>query len=196
MAKPSKAAAKKPTAKKIVSGKPTAEAVAKIATKPRAKSKTPRGTPKGKGVVVGRNGGGRIGNPAFKPTDEQKKIVETHAACGTPQWLIAMELGITEPTLTKYFRFELDTGLLRVNARISACIAKQALNGCRTSQNNWMRGRGGWSNSLLLSTPPGQPLEMAAAPRNQDLKKLSVEELREYRRIQAKLEGVSDDRQL
>jgi hypothetical protein len=71
----------------------------------------------------------RIGNPKFAPTDEQRKFVETHAACGTPHWLIALELKIAESTLYQHFRYELDTGLLRLNARIGSLVAKQALNG-------------------------------------------------------------------
>ncbi len=190
---PKKATPKKPRASK--SRKPTAKAVKKIDTLP-PKKPSRRGTPKGKGVVAGRNGG-RIGNPKFKPTDEQRKIVETHAACGTPHWLIALELKITLPTLQKYFRYELDTGLLRVNARIGSLVAKQALTGDRPSQSLWLKSRGGWNDKLLLTTPAGQPIELAAVPRNPDLKRLSIEELQDYRRIQAKLEGVSeDDRQL
>lgn len=176
MAKPpTKAAAKKPRAKKTPAKKPDR-----------------RGTPKGKAVAVAPHGRGRIGNPEHVPTAEQRKIVETHAACGTPHWLIALELQITEPTLYKYYRQELDTGLLRVNARIASLIAKQALGGCKTSQIAWMKSRGGWAekNALILTGPGGGAVELAAVPRNPDLKKLSDEEAEFYLRVQAKLEGI------
>jgi hypothetical protein len=197
MAKAPTTAAKKPRVKLTKAGadKPVpAEKPQKTAKTKPGKPATRRGTPKGKAVVAARNGG-RIGNPKFAPTDEQRKFVETHAACGTPHWLIALEMKpspISETTLREYFRHELDTGLLRVNARIASLVAKQALSGCKTSQLAWLKSRGGWAekNALILTGPGGGAVELAAVPRNPDLKKLSTEEVEEYLRIQAKLEGI------
>jgi hypothetical protein len=188
MAKPPKPkkAAKKPA---TVSKNSPAKAVKKIDR---------RGTPKGKGTVTktGRGKAGRIGNPPFVATDEQRLVVRTHAACGTPHWLIAEIL--TPPcslsTLEKHFRNELDTGLLQVNARMASLIAKQALTGCRTSQRFWMQTRGGWGvkTTTELTGPDGGALQLAAAPRNPNLRLLSDEELEAYERFQAKLEGLPD----
>jgi hypothetical protein len=198
MAKPpKKAAAKKPRAankrKMPEQSQVRSPGVATSSKAPKVK-KDRRGTPKGKGVVVGRNGG-RIGNVKHVATDELKKLVETHAACGTPHWLIALEIGIAESTLYEHYRYQLDTGLLRVNARIGSLVAKQALNGDRASQSLWLKSRGGWTDKsqLVLSGPNGQPIELAAAPRNPDLKKLTDKESETYLRIQAKLEGVDLD---
>jgi hypothetical protein len=158
--KPPKAA-KKPRARK-----------AKIGAAQKAK-KDARGTPKGRGTVSAK--GGKIGNPPFVPTDEQRAIVRTHAACGTPHWLIA-EVGFTPPisvdTLTRHFRNELDTGLLQVNSRMASLIAKQGLGGCRTSQRLWMTTRGGWSvkSTQEFTGPDGGPIPVQGVPaRNPNL---------------------------
>lgn len=124
-----------------------------------AKEPDKRGTPKGRGTI--KANGGQIGNPPHKPSAEGRKIVETHAAVGTPHWAIAAELGISPDTLERHYRKELDMGLIRMNARIGSSIAKKALEGDADMQKFWLARRGGaaWANKQQLSTPPGQPLE-------------------------------------
>jgi hypothetical protein len=41
-----------------------------------------------------------------------RKIAETHAAVGTPHWAIAAEMGISEDTLERHYRRELELGLI------------------------------------------------------------------------------------
>lgn len=163
--------------------------IAPSAPKPRSDR---RGTPKGKGVVA--QNGGRIGNPPFEPTAEQAKIVETHAAVGTPQWLVAEELGVSEDTLQRHFRKELDRGLLRINARIGAQIAKQALAGCRTSQIFWMKTRGGYKSAatLELGGIGGAPIQHAVSA-DVDFSRLSREEKRALEALMIKAEAAGDD---
>ena len=49
-----------------------------------------------------------MGRPAFAPSAEQRKQVETMAGYGIPEEDIALVLGIDPKTLRKHFRLELE----------------------------------------------------------------------------------------
>lgn len=53
------------------------------------------------------------GRPAFKPTARDRQSVERMKACGEADETVAMSLGITLPTLKKYFASELEHGWAR-----------------------------------------------------------------------------------
>jgi hypothetical protein len=139
---------------------PKAKKPAKKPAPAKKRAADKRGTPKGGGSIKPKHGG-RIGNPPHEPTAELKKIAETHAAVGTPQWAIAEEMGISEDTLQRHYAKELRLGLIRMNARIGSAVAKKALEGSSEHERFWLARRGGqaWANKQELSTPPGQPLE-------------------------------------
>jgi hypothetical protein len=92
--------------------------------------KDKRGAPRGKGTVQAN--GGQIGNPPFEPTAEQRKLVESHAAVGTPHELIAELIinpatnePISSDTLTRHFRKQLDQGLAKMNSPGSAASSRR-----------------------------------------------------------------------
>src|SRR5271168_3845877 len=62
------------------------------------------------------------GQPPFQPTDRQRGQVEAMARYGIPQAEISRAVGISEPTLRKHFRGELDTGLTKANAQVGEFI--------------------------------------------------------------------------
>jgi hypothetical protein len=131
------------------------------AKKPTASKKRAdkRGTPKAKGTIKPKHGG-RIGNPPHVPTPELRKLAETHAAVGTPQWAIAEEMDISEDTLQRHYAKELRLGLVRMNARVGSMIANKALAGDGDMQKFWASRRDpAFKSKNELSTPPGQPLE-------------------------------------
>ncbi len=66
--------------------------------------------PKGKGT--------KGGNPGHKPTPEQRAAVAAGAATFLSHDLIALQLGISKPTLEKHYRVELDTAVERANATV------------------------------------------------------------------------------
>lgn len=121
-----------------------------------------RGTPKGKGTIK-RSNGSKIGNPKFEPTDLQRELVLSHAAVGTPQAIIAEELNISEDTLQRHFRKELDQGLARANSRLGSVLYKGALDGDTKKLEMWFDRRGGaeWQKKtgVELSGPGGGPVE-------------------------------------
>lgn len=55
---------------------------------------------------------------AHKPTDQQRALVEAMAAYGIPQEDIGRVVGVSHPTLRKYYKKELANGAPKVNARV------------------------------------------------------------------------------
>ena len=98
--------------------------------------------------------------PRFTPTPEQRRLVKSLAAYGTPQELIARRLGIRSPkTLRKHFRQELDDGILEANAKVAQTMYEMATSGEHpTATMFWLRTRNGWRDSYSVEarsiTPP------------------------------------------
>ena len=58
--------------------------------------------------------------PQLKPSEEQRRLVKSMAAMGTPQEHISRKIGIRSPkTLRKYFRDELDFGTAEANYKVA-----------------------------------------------------------------------------
>jgi DNA-binding NarL/FixJ family response regulator len=58
----------------------------------------------------------------YEPTDAQRSLVESASAFGITQAEIATQLKISEPTLRKHFREELDGGGWLVVQRPGLCM--------------------------------------------------------------------------
>ena len=84
------------------------------------------------------------GRPQFMKKDEDKKTVEALAIAGVTQRLIAQIVKISEPTLRKHFREELDTSKARANAVISQALFKNAKDGNVAAQIFWLKTQAGW----------------------------------------------------
>jgi AraC-like DNA-binding protein len=54
----------------------------------------------------------------YEPTADQRALVESASAFGITQAEIATQLKISEPTLRKHFRDELDGGAFKANMRV------------------------------------------------------------------------------
>jgi hypothetical protein len=78
--------------------------------KPTNRRPDKRGTPKGKGTAAGGPGAttsgkkrkGRIGNPRYVVTAEDRIRVEAMVTAGAQQWYIAEQLGVSEDTLQRH----------------------------------------------------------------------------------------------
>jgi len=84
------------------------------------------------------------GRPQFIKKDDDKKTVEALAIAGVTQRLIAQIVKISEPTLRKHFREELDTSKARANAVISQALFKNAKDGNVAAQIFWLKTQAGW----------------------------------------------------
>lgn len=79
-----------------------------------------------------------------KPTEETRNTVRMHAAVGTRYVDIAAKLGITDDTLRKYYRAELDDGRIDANAKVAQSLFQQAISGNTVAMIFWLKTRGQW----------------------------------------------------
>jgi|SRR3954470_10085292 len=101
------------------------------------------------------------GRPPHEPTDQKRQLVELMAACGIPQMQIAPLIGISDETLRKHYRRELDRGVIEANAKVAEALFRQAIGGDTAAAIWWTKCRMGWrertgaehSGSLSLSVP-------------------------------------------
>jgi hypothetical protein len=93
----------------------------------------------------------KVTKPTFKPTDEERKLVEQMSAVGIPQSNIAMIIrdGIDDKTLRKHFRKELDTAATKANAKIGGTLFNKAVNGDTSAAIFWAKTRMGWKETSV-----------------------------------------------
>lgn len=99
-----------------------------------------------------------MARPRFEPTEEQRKAVKLMVAAGIPEEDIAKVIGpkgISPVTLRKYFREEIETGAITINAKIAGrlyAIACQSgdLKSATTAAIWWTKTRMGWSEKKGL----------------------------------------------
>lgn len=89
----------------------------------------------------------RRGRRRYAPTLKERAQVKTMAGLGLTHEGISAVLGITPPTLRKYFRDELNVGQHEANAQVAASLYKQATH--PTKPNTiatifWLKCRAGW----------------------------------------------------
>lgn len=73
------------------------------------------------------------------------------AGYGVPQEDIAIVIDISEPTLRKHFRRELDLGIAKANARVGKSLFDQAVNGNVTAAIFWTKSRMGWRETVNIN---------------------------------------------
>lgn len=111
-----------------------------------------------------------MARPCFQPTDEQRRYVEQFAAFGIPiEQMVHLVTGsngkrISENTLRKYFRNELETGTVKANAKIARTLFEKASAGDTASMIFWLKTRARWreSSAVEVTGKDGAPLERIA----------------------------------
>jgi hypothetical protein len=100
------------------------------------------------------------GRPEYEKSQESIKTVEALSIAGVPQKIISQILKISEPTLRKHFRNELDTSKARANAVISQALFKNAKSGNVAAQIFWLKTQAGWreTNHYELTGKDGEKL--------------------------------------
>ena len=102
--------------------------------------------------------------PSFKPTDDERKMVEQMCAVGIPQESICKVVRdrIDDKTLRKHFRRELDTAKVRANAQIGGTLFNKAVNGDTSAAIFWAKTQMGWkeTNATQLTDGDGGPLKI------------------------------------
>ena len=90
------------------------------------------------------------GRPAHVPTEETRALVKTWAQVGTTQPVISRELGISEDTLQKHYRDELDEASSRGVANVASNLYSKAMAGDTTAMIFYLKTRGRWSEKPAL----------------------------------------------
>jgi hypothetical protein len=71
----------------------------------------------------------RRGRPSYAKTPENQRFVETRAADGWSQEMIAQDMGIDADTLRKHFSAELECGLVKLKGEMLDILRQQARKG-------------------------------------------------------------------
>lgn len=112
------------------------------------------------------------GQPPYVPTAQNRKVVEAMSATGLTQLQIASALGISDKTLRKFYRFELDVAAIKANAAVGQSLFLQAVGGPTRDWEKanttagiwWSKARMGWKEQPLeVTTPDGKPFQVEDA---------------------------------
>lgn len=92
------------------------------------------------------------GRPKHEPKDEIRKQVEAMVGYGVPVEHLAPLVGISQSTINKYYREELDSGTAKANAKVAQSLYQKAL-GDNTSSVAaaifWLKTRAGWKETSV-----------------------------------------------
>lgn len=97
------------------------------------------------------------GRKRYAPTPKERAQVKTMAGLGLTHEGICAVIGITPPTLRKYFRDELNVGQHEANAQVAASLYRQATHPIKPNPIVgifWMKARAGWRDH---DSPAGMP---------------------------------------
>lgn len=94
-----------------------------------------------------------VSRRGHKPTDATRRQVEMMMAYGATQADVCAVLGITDKTLQKHYRHEIDTAMIRANAKVAGKLYEKCMEGDTTSIIFWLKTRAKWSeNSISLDS--------------------------------------------
>lgn len=93
------------------------------------------------------------------PTDYTRGEVSALVSFGNTQEEIARHLGISENTLAKHYRDELDNAVLRANAKVANSLFRKATEGDDvTAQKFWLKTRGRWRETDAVDKTSAESL--------------------------------------
>ena len=108
-------------------------------------------------------GGARpgAGRPAFEPTAEERKKVETLSGYGLPMDQIAILIrdGISIDTLRAHFETELKSGKAKANGQIAQTLFQKAMSGSEAAMIWWTKSQMRWSERHEITGADGGPIK-------------------------------------
>ena len=134
---------------------------------------------------------GTFGQPKFDPTAAHRAQVLVSAGVGSPHWLIASNLGISEDTLTRHFADELAKGRARAIEQMAKTCYARALGtgvGAHVLMMFWLKTQAGWKETSVteLTGADGKPLQMENVT-EPDFSSLDEEDLLMLEHLSAKM---------
>lgn len=100
--------------------------------------------------------GKQIGTLDYVPTVGDREDVIIMAAVGITHKQIAACLNISDDTLRKHYRDELDHSADRANANVAKSLYQSALNGDTTAAIFWMKCRLQWKDASTIIHEAGE----------------------------------------
>ena len=97
----------------------------------------------------------KTGRPPHVPTEATRQTVALHATVGTRQEVIAEILGISQDSLQRHYRTELDTSREKANASVGGALYKKAMSGDTASMIFWLKTRARWRETVDISNEDG-----------------------------------------
>ena len=101
---------------------------------------------------------------AYEKTEKNASLVKGFAAVGLPHEQIATYLQIDKVTLYAHFREELDNGMIEANSQIAKTLFNKAISGDTASLIFWAKVRMGWSEKVIHSNDPDNPMPVMVMP--------------------------------
>lgn len=97
------------------------------------------------------------------PTDESRKLVRSLSAVGIKYVDIAGKLDISDDTLVKHYKKDLEDGRIDANASIGQTLFQQAKNGNTAAAIFWLKTRAQWkeTNALEVSGTDGGVIKVS-----------------------------------
>lgn len=89
----------------------------------------------------------KMGRKPYTPDDKTRAQVKMLAGMGVPDYDIAKVVGLSGPTMRKYFMLELETGHIHANAQVAQSLFNQATNKEKPSATAaifWLKCRAEW----------------------------------------------------
>ena len=90
------------------------------------------------------------GRPEHKPTEKDHKTVETMVAVGIPVADICKVIGITEKTLRKHYKEELNTAVAKANSQVGKRLFQKCMEGDTPSLIWWTKTRMRWKETKVV----------------------------------------------
>ena len=102
------------------------------------------------------------GRPMHLVSQDTRNQVTQMSIVGTRYEDIALVLGISHDTLTKYYKQELELGRIEANAAIAGTLFEKAKQGDTSSMIFWLKTRAQWSekNTTELTGEGGAPINI------------------------------------
>lgn len=106
--------------------------------------------------------GKKAGRPAHLPTATTRTTVYELSKVGTRHEDIAFMLSISDDTLRKYYKPELEKGRIEANAVIAGTLYEKARQGDTASMMFWLKTRAQWSekHTTELTGEGGAPINI------------------------------------
>lgn len=94
------------------------------------------------------------------PDEKSRLLVKSLSAVGIRYVDIAQKLDITDDTLRKHYRKELEDGRIDANASIGNTLFNQAKNGNTSAAIFWLKTRAGWKETSVTEHAIGEGQEI------------------------------------